>query len=190
MGGQQDRERAAAIRAAAIVEEPRHRRLLRSPRDGRVLSGIMLRALALSTPPGHAVLTTVGCRSGRQRRNYVRAIRRRDKVYVVMLRPPALAIRRPLAVSSWLWNVRADPGVRLRFGRRTFAGRAREISDPAELGQARAAICETVHLMDYGECLLHLRGLPSRKKIEDLHRYWFDTGVPLVIELAGQDSRA
>jgi hypothetical protein len=29
-----------------------------------------------------------------------------------------------------------------------------------------------------------LRGLPSRAKIQELHRYWFDTGIPVVVELA------
>jgi hypothetical protein len=48
--------------------------------------------------------------------------------------------------------------------------------------QAREAICETVTLFDYGECGVHLRGLPTRPKIKELHRYWFDTGIPLVIE--------
>lgn len=73
--------------------------------------------------------------------------------------------------------------MRLRIGRRTYAGVAREISDPAELERAREAICETVHLIAYDECALHLRGLPSRAKIKELHRYWFDTGIPLVVEL-------
>jgi len=41
-----------------------------------------------------------------------------------------------------------------------------------------------VHLIDYGECDLHLRGLPSRTKIKELHRYWFDTGIPIAIDLA------
>ena len=44
-------------------------------------------------------------------------------------------------------------------------------------------MCDTVNLFDYGECELHLRGLPTRAKIEELHAYWFDTGVPLVVEL-------
>jgi hypothetical protein len=30
-----------------------------------------------------------------------------------------------------------------------------------------------------------LRGLPTRAKIEELHRYWFDTGHPLVVEFDG-----
>jgi hypothetical protein len=64
----------------------------------------------------------------------------------------------------------------------TFHGLAREITDTAELRRARAAICETVHSLDYGECALHLRGLPTRTKIEDLHRYWFDTGIPVAID--------
>ncbi|ANS27915.1 hypothetical protein R1CP_16120 [Rhodococcus opacus] len=176
--------RAAAIRAAAIREVPKHGRLLKSARDGRILSAPMLWIFAISTPHGHGVLTTTGRKSGKERRNYVRAIRCHDKVYVVMLRPPALAIERPLAVSSWMWNIRRNPNIRLRLRRRTFAGVAREISDPIELRQAREAICETVHLVDYGECSLHLRGRPSRAKIKDLHGYWFDTGIPLVIELA------
>ena len=65
----------------------------------------------------------------------------------------------------------------------TFSGVARELSDPAELAEAREAFCETVHLFDYGECDVHLRGFPTRAKITELHRYWFDTGVPLVVEL-------
>lgn len=43
---------------------------------------------------------------------------------------------------------------------------------------------------DYAECNLHLRGLPTRSKIQDLHRYWFDTGIPLVIELERSSSPA
>lgn len=175
---------AAAIQEAARREAPKHRRLLRSARDGRILSAIMRVVFAISVPEGHAVLTTTGRKSGKRRHNYVRAIRRRDSVYLVMLRPPALAIERPTAVAAWLWNIRANPNVRLRLGRRTVAGAARQISDPPELEQARAAICETIHLVDYGECALHLRGLPSQTKIRDLHEYWFDTGIPLVIELA------
>jgi deazaflavin-dependent oxidoreductase (nitroreductase family) len=177
------RDRAAATREAAVREAPTHRRLLRSARDGKILSAIMLPFFALSTPPGQGVLTTLGRKSGKQRRKVIRAIRRGNKAYLVMLRPPALAIERPSAVSAWVWNIRANPSVRLRLGRRTFQGIAREITDPAELDQAREAICETVHLIDYGECDLHVRGLPTRSKIKELHRYWFDTGIPIVVDL-------
>jgi hypothetical protein len=107
----------------------------------------------------------------------------REQAYLVNLRPPELAMSCPSAVAAWVWNIRANPSVHLRMGGRTFGGTARELKEPAELGQAREALCETVNLFDYGECGLHLRGLPTRAKIEELHRYWFDTGVPLVVEL-------
>jgi deazaflavin-dependent oxidoreductase (nitroreductase family) len=177
--------RAAAIREAARKEEPKHRRLLRSSRDGRVLSALMLPLIAIRPPAGYAVLTTTGRKSGKARRKCIRAIRRGEKVFIVQLRPPALAIERPDVVAGWVWNLRANPDVRLRLGLQTFAGVAREIDNPVELEQAREAICNTVHLTDYDECALHMRGLPTGEKIRALHRYWFDTGIPLVVELSG-----
>jgi hypothetical protein len=65
----------------------------------------------------------------------------------------------------------------------TFDGIAREITDEDEHERARSALCETVYLGDYGECSLHLRGLPSRTKVQELHHYWFETGIPIVIDL-------
>jgi hypothetical protein len=100
-----------------------------------------------------------------------------------MLRPPALAVQEPGAVAAWLRNIRANDQVTIRLGRGTVPGRAREITEPGEREEARAAFCDAVHLVDYGECGLHLKGLPTRPKIVDLHRYWFDTGVPVVIDL-------
>src|SRR5438132_11720125 len=50
--------RDAAIRDAARKEEPKHRRLLRSSIDGRVLSALMLPLIAIRPPAGYAVLTT------------------------------------------------------------------------------------------------------------------------------------
>jgi hypothetical protein len=74
-----------------------------------------------------------------------------------------------------------EGGLRLRGG--TFEGIAREITDEDEREQARSALCETFYLGDYGECALHLRGLPTRTKVQELHRYWFETGIPVVIDL-------
>jgi deazaflavin-dependent oxidoreductase (nitroreductase family) len=176
--------RAAAIQEAAREEAPKHRRLLRSERDGRILSALMLPLFWPHAPAGSAVLTTTGRKSGKQRRKCVRAIRRGNRVYIVALRPPELAIERPTAVSAWVWNIRANPDVRIHLGLRTLGGTAHEIDDPVELAHAQEAICETVNVSDYGECLLHLRGLPTREKIEALHRYWFDTGIPLVVDLS------
>lgn len=137
----------------------------------------------LATPPGHAVVTATGSRTGKPRPTCLRVVRRGDVAYVVMLRPPAAAIVDPSSVAAWVRNIRADPEVRLKLGHRTVSGVAREVDDPAEMEIARRAVCETVHLVDDGECGLHLRGLPTRKKIKALHRYWFETGIPIAIDL-------
>ena len=110
---------------------------------------------------------------------------RGDRAYLVQLVPPKIALTRPGAVSSWLLNIRANPHVLLRINGGSFDGIAREISDPAELEVARSLLCDSVYPTDYAEAGLHLRGVPTRAKIKELHQYWFDTGHPLVIELDG-----
>ena len=175
--------RRESVRAAAEQHAAKHTRLVRAPRDGKWLSAMMLPFFLLRPPSGFGVIETTGRKSGKLRRKCVRVIRRGEVAYVVQLRPPEVALRNPAALSGWLLNIRANPNVKLRMRGGTFSGVARELSDPAELAEAREAFCETVHLFDYGECDAHLRGLPSRAKIKELHRYWFDTGVPLVVEL-------
>jgi deazaflavin-dependent oxidoreductase (nitroreductase family) len=173
----------AKVRAAATAHAGKHKRLIRSARDGRILSALMLPLFRVRPPSGFGVITTTGRKSGRRRQKCIRMIRRGNRVFIVQLRPPELAIVRPSVVAAWVWNIRSDPNVELRVRGGTFAGIARELKDPAELAEAREAFCETVHLFDYGECETHLRGLPTRAKIKELHRYWFDTGIPLVVDL-------
>jgi F420H(2)-dependent quinone reductase len=124
------------------------------------------------------VLTTTGRKTGKQRRKCIRIIPGGDKAYIVSLRPPHIALENPGAVAAWIWNIRSNPQVTLGSRR----GVARELTDPYELAEAREAFCETVNLFDFGECGIHLRGAPTRAKIKELHRYWFDTGIPLVVE--------
>jgi deazaflavin-dependent oxidoreductase (nitroreductase family) len=173
----------ANVRDAAAEHASKHRRLIRSARDGRLLSALMLPGLLAWPGSGYGVITTTGRKTGKARRKCIRVIRRGNKAYIVQLRPPELAMTRPSAVSAWVWNIRSNPNVKLRIRGGTFAGVARELKEPAELADARAAFCEKVTLSDYGECALHLRGLPTRAKIGELHRYWFDTGIPLVVDL-------
>jgi deazaflavin-dependent oxidoreductase (nitroreductase family) len=173
----------ADVRDVAATHASSHARLIRSAKDGRLLSALMLPFFAVRTPSGYGVITTTGRKTGKLRRKCIRVSRRGDRAYIVMLRPPELAMRRPSAVAAWVLNIRANPSVRLRMRGGTFAGVARELKEPAELELAREALCETVNLFDYGECDLHLRGLPTRSKIKKLHHYWFDTGIPLVVEL-------
>jgi deazaflavin-dependent oxidoreductase (nitroreductase family) len=174
--------RAAGIRAAATNEAPKHKRLLRSQRDGKILSALMLPFFMVRPPIGFGVLTTTGRKSGKPRRRCMRLARRGDRVYFVALRPPALAMARPDFAAAWVWNIRAHPRVTLRMRGGTFTGIAREVVGAAELAQAREALCETIYPLDYGECVLHLKGRPSRIKIRELHRYWLDTGIPFVVE--------
>ena len=178
-----DEARLASVRDAAVEHASKHTRLIRSAGHGRLLSAMMLPFFLVRPPSGFGVVTTTGRKTGKVRRKCIRMIRREDKVYIVQLRPPELAMTRPSAVAAWVWNIRSNPNVELRIRGGTFAGVARELKDPAELAEAREALSETVNLFDYGECELHLRGLPTRSKIKDLHRYWFDTGIPLVVDL-------
>jgi deazaflavin-dependent oxidoreductase (nitroreductase family) len=174
----------ANVRSAAAEHASKHKRLIRSARHGRLLSALMLPFVLVRPPSGFGVITTTGRKTGKARRKCIRVTRRGNKAYMVQLRPPELAMTRPSAVSAWVWNIRSTPNVTLRIRGGTFAGVARELKEPAELAEAREALCETVNLFDYGECNLHLRGLPTRTKIKELHHYWFDTGIPLVVELA------
>jgi deazaflavin-dependent oxidoreductase (nitroreductase family) len=173
----------SGVRDAATKHASKHRRIIRSARDGRLLSALMLPGVLAWPGSGYGVITTTGRKTGKARRKCIRVIRRGSKAYIVALRPPEVAMVRPSAVAAWVWNIRSNPNVTLRIRGGTFAGLARELTDQVELAEARAAFCEKVNLSDYGECALHLRGLPTRAKIEELHRYWFDTGIPLVVEL-------
>jgi deazaflavin-dependent oxidoreductase (nitroreductase family) len=171
------------VREAAAAEVGKHRRLMRSERNARILSGLMLPVFGLGPPPGYGVLTTSGRKTGKRRRKCVRVIRRGRYAYLVALRPPHIAVSRPDGVHAWVSNIRANPRVRLRLGDGSFEGIAREITDPIELQEARNTLCDNVYPNDLGECAIHLRGLPTRAKIQRLHRYWFDTGIPVAIDL-------
>lgn len=156
------------------VPERRYNPFVRSPAGGRVLSALMRPWFELWPPSGFGVLTTTGRRTGKTRRRCVRAIRRGERAYVVSIPGPRAA---------WLKNIRANPNVRLRIRGGRFAGVARELRDTAERQQAMEAYCEAVNPADYFECTMHRRGRPTRSKIKQLHRSWFENGIPLVVEL-------
>jgi deazaflavin-dependent oxidoreductase (nitroreductase family) len=151
---------------------------MRSPTGGRILSAMMLPYFRLRPPRGYGVLTTTGRRTGKQRRKCIHAIRTDNRAYIVMIRPHITA-----KTGAWVLNIRADPNVSLRMWDGTFVGIARELDDDEELQQARELYCEAVNPFDYVECAFHCSGRPARAKIEALHHGWFDTGIPLVVEL-------
>jgi deazaflavin-dependent oxidoreductase (nitroreductase family) len=148
---------------------------LRSAAGVRVLSRLQRPFFSLLPPPGFGVLTTTGRRTGKARQTPVRTIRRGQQAYLV-----AIGGER----NAWLKNTRANPNVRLRIRGGTFSGVARERRDEAEAGDAKTAYCETVNWFDYLECSIWRKGRPTRAKIEELHRAWFEQGTPVVIELS------
>jgi deazaflavin-dependent oxidoreductase (nitroreductase family) len=151
--------------------------LVRSLGGGRVLSALQLPLFMVFPPVGFGVLTTTGRRTGKARRKCVRVIRRGNRVYLVSIGGSRAA---------WMHNIRAEPKVRLRIRGGTFAGVARELGDGAELQEAMEAYTGTINRFDYAECLMHRRGRPTAAKIGELHRAWFEGGIPLVIELADE----
>lgn len=154
----------------------------RSKGGGRILSALMLPFFLVRPPAGFGVLTTTGRRTGKTRRKCVHVVRQGAKAYLVMLRPTEAAIEAGW-ISAWMLNIRADPRVRLRIRGGTFAGVARELGDAEEIQRAADMYCETVNPFDYVECAFHRGERPTRAKIDELHRDWFEHGIPLEIDL-------
>src|SRR5437867_11198765 len=98
----------ANVRDAAAEHASKHTRLMRSARDGRLLSAAMLPFFLIRPPSGFGVITTTGRKTGKARRKCIRIIRRGNKAFMVQLRPPELAKTRPSAVSAWVWNIRSN----------------------------------------------------------------------------------
>ena len=161
-----------------LAVERKRNPFMRSPTGGRVLSAMMLPYFTLRPPLGFGVLTTTGRRTGKKRRKCIHVIRTGNRAYIVMIKPHITA-----KASAWVLNIRADPNVSLRMRGGTFAGLARELDDDEEIQQARELYCGAVNPFDYVECTFHRGSRPTRAKIKELHRSWFDTGTPLAIEL-------
>ena len=156
------------------VEERKRNPFTSSAQGGRALSAMQLPWFTIRPPEGFGVLTMTGRRTGKTRRKCVRAIGRGNKVYICSIRP----------TTAWLKNVRANPNVRLRIRGGTFEGVVREVRGTPEEPVAQEAYCETINRLDVYECRLHRPGRPSRAKIKELHRSWFEHGTPLVVELS------
>jgi deazaflavin-dependent oxidoreductase (nitroreductase family) len=154
-----------------IAADRKHNPFIRTPAGGRLLSALMLPGFMIRPPAGFGVLTTTGRRTGKARPKCVRAIRRGDKAYIVSIR-----------TTAWLKNVRANPVVQLRIRGGTFSGIVHELGE-GERREAMDAYCETVNPNDYVECVIWRSGRPTQAKIKELHRTWFATGTPMVVDL-------
>ncbi len=123
-------------------------------------------------PDGVAELTTTGRKSGKPRTTFVRAYRDAGSAYVV-----SITGERAL----WMKNIRANPEVRLRFRRVTLRGIARDALSDTERQAVNEAFCGRTRPFDYAENMFHRKGLPSRRKIVELHAAWLDGGVPIIV---------
>ena len=148
--------------------------LTTTPKGGRVLNAIQVPLFLLLPPRGVAVLTTIGRKTGKKRRNCVRAIRVGNKVVLVSLRG---------RYGGWYRNLIANPNVELRIRDGRFRGIARELRDTAEWDEARHAYCETITLFDRLEYLNHRTGRPTSDRIRKLHSRWFSISAPVVVDL-------
>jgi deazaflavin-dependent oxidoreductase (nitroreductase family) len=145
-----------------------------SPAGGRALSTMQLPWFALRPPPDYGVLTTTGRRTGKTRRRCVRAVVDVDRAYVVAIKP---------RISGWAANALANDEVTLRVRGRNYRGKARRVgADEHEHG--REAYSAGVHFFERLEYRMWRKGRPTEEDIRALHREWFDTGTPLVIELS------
>ena len=160
---------------AAYLEGEKGNPLVTSPVGGRILSASQVLWFMLFPPRGFGVLTTIGRKTGKNRRRCVHVIRSGDKAYLVSLRGP---------YGEWFRNLKAEPRVKLRIRGGSYDGVAREITDPHELAEARRIYCDTVNPFDRMEYRMHRPGRPTREKIIALHERWFEIGTPVVIELS------
>ena len=156
------------------VAERRRNPFVQTHLGARLLSASQLPWFTFLPPKGFGVLTTTGRKTGKRRSRCVRAVRRGDRAYLVAIGGES---------NRWLKNIRANPEVRLRIRGGKFDGRARDLRDAAEREEAMAAYCGTVNAFDFLECRVHRKGRPTRSKVIELHRTWFEGGTPLVIEL-------
>ena len=119
-----------------MTEATSTRRLIRSPRDGRLLSALMLPGVLAWPGSGYGVITTTGRKTGKARRKCIRVIRRGKSVH--RLAPPARAsddppvsrrgvgLEHPIEPERDVANPRRDVrGSRARADRPGRAGRGK-----------------------------------------------------------------
>ena len=128
----------------------------------------------LPTPTGLGVLTSVGRKTGKRRTRAMRMVVADGLVYAVAL----LGER-----TDWLHNIRNDPNVRIKLGRRTHDAVARELTDPGDRARAMAAYRPIAGWYDYFDYANFVWDIPSRRKLLDVHDAWFARGVPVAFEL-------
>ena len=127
----------------------------------------------LPPPLGFGILTTTGRKTGKLRRQSVRAIRQEDRIVVVAMMGER---------AQWLNNLRSDPRVMIRLHGGTITGIARETADEAEMEWAAGVYIGTTVPYDWLDYVSYHWWFPTRHKLEEARRRWFEEGVPVIIE--------
>lgn len=133
----------------------------------------------LPTPAGLGLLISVGRRTGKQRTRAMRMVTAGGVVYAVAL----LGER-----TDWLHNVRHNPHVRVKLGRRTIDAVARELVGPDERTRAAEAYRPIAGWYDYADYANFVWDVPTRHKLLRVHDEWFARGVPVAFDLAPTSS--
>jgi deazaflavin-dependent oxidoreductase (nitroreductase family) len=105
--------------------------------------------------PPYLYLTTTGRTTGRPREIEIWFTRRADRYYVI-------AEQRERA--RWVRNLRADPRVRVRVGRRRFPARARVVDARREPALARAVRARSERKYGWGDGLV-VELAPARRLV-------------------------
>ena len=106
------------------------------------------------------LLTTVGRRSGRPRVTPLVYVERGDTILVASARGHS---------ADWLRNIRANPRVRVRVGRRHFDGLAEATTDGEKIADYLQSLMERNPRM-FG-AILRMEGLSSRPSRAELVRF-------------------
>ncbi len=129
----------------------------------------------LRPPEGFGVLTTIGRKSGKPRRQSVRAIREGQRVVIVAMMGER---------AHWLRNVRSHPHVTVKLRDGIMEGIAHEVTDDAERQWAAKMYVETTVPNDYLDYVVYEWGIPTRRKITEAHARWFEDGVPVTVDIS------
>ncbi len=128
----------------------------------------------LPTPSGLALVTTTGRKTGKRRARAMRVVRDGNRAYAV-----ALLGKR----TAWIHNVRENPQVRIKLGRRTHDATARVLTDAGERARAAEIYRPVAGWYDYADYANFVWDVPTRGKLLRTHDEWFGTGTPVVFEL-------
>lgn len=158
-----------------------HNPFINSAAGGRLLSALQLPFFMIRPPSGYGVLMTTGRKSSKIRRRCVRATRRHGEVVIVAIKGSR---------TGWLKNLESSPDVRVRIRGGTFAARAHRVAGATERHEALQAYCAARSPFEYLEYMMWRRGRPTRARIDDLHRHWFEQGSAIVLELQVSNRRA